>query len=186
MKDDSIQEYILETAKNLRLAEAISIAWPKARHQIVSQFLDRIGNKLISQLPGWNYAIDGHFFDEPNPGFYLFKPSWKGQYSIALQCHNSGQRICFGVLRQENIPTVKKHPFCPELLAAVKAHHPSAISRNWWEAQIKMRSPAPDWSDSEVLWRIHQDDSFFDDVLVQLLNLAKISETYISQLTGKP
>jgi hypothetical protein len=48
-----------------------------------------------------------------------------------------------------------------------------------------MQSPAADWRKPEVLWRIHKDKSFLDDVAEQLLGVAEVSESIIDRLARK-
>jgi hypothetical protein len=67
-------------------------------------------------------------------------------------------------------------------LAAIKEQYPSARSRAWWEAVIDLHSPAPDWTEPTVLWRLHKDDKFLGEVAEQLLAVAKISEPILDRL----
>jgi hypothetical protein len=80
---------------------------------------------------------------------------------------------------------MRKRPFCEELLTAIKRLHPSARAKAWWEARITMRSPATDWRSPDVLWRMHTEDTFVDNVAAQLLEVAKISVPFIDRLARK-
>jgi hypothetical protein len=48
-----------------------------------------------------------------------------------------------------------------------------------------METPAEDWRKIEILWRMHKDDSFLDDVAEQLLELARIGEPIVDQLVKR-
>ena len=53
MKTDPIQDYILKSEQNLRIAAAVGEAWPDAREKLVSAFLDRLDTRLKRKLKGW-------------------------------------------------------------------------------------------------------------------------------------
>ena len=48
-----------------------------------------------------------------------------------------------------------------------------------------LRSPAPDWSKPDVLWRMHKDPEFVTDLANQLLEIAEVSEHIIDRLVRK-
>ena len=184
MKIDPIQQFILANEQNLRIAAAVGEEWPKARAQIASGFLDRLKLRLEKQLKGWEFALDdGKFFEKAWAGYYLGKADWKSQYHIGLQCGESGRQIGFGVSREAD--SIGKRPHSAEVLDAVKKLHPSASSYKWWEAWIAMRSPAFDWTRSEVLWRMHTEEAFLEDVAVQLLEVTKCVEPILDRLVRK-
>jgi hypothetical protein len=183
MKTDTIQDFIVTDERNLRIAAAIAEAWPKAREQLVSSFLKRLHSNLEPKLGGWDHVLWKQFFVDPYPAMYLWKPSWKDQYSVAFQCSNHGEEMVFGVQRDETY--IKKRPFCAEILSAVRKLHPSAHARTWWEAVVTMQSPAADWRKPEVLWRMHKDEKFINDVAEQLLEVAQATEAIIDRLVQK-
>ena len=104
----------------------------------------------------------------------------EGQYGMGLQCNDYGESMVFGVWREKD--QIGKRPFCDELLNAVGKVQPSAHTHAWWEARMTMHSPAPDWRKPEVLWRMHKDDTFLDEVADQLLKVAKCSKPIVNRL----
>jgi hypothetical protein len=70
-------------------------------------------------------------------------------------------------------------------LSAARAAFPQAQTNPWREAWIPMETPAEDWRKIEILWRMHKDDSFLDDVAEQLLELARIGEPIVDQLVKR-
>ena len=88
--------------------------------------------------------------------------------------------MVIGVYREKE--TIGNRPFCDELRRAVKEGFPSATINGWWEARIPLESPAADWRKPEVLWQMHKDEKFLEDVAEQLLELAKISEPIVDKL----
>jgi hypothetical protein len=183
MKTDSIQDYILKNEHNLGIAAAVCEAWPRAREKLVSEFLDRLDRRLKKKLRKWNSERWGVFLLDQWPGYQICKPAWGDDYSIGLQCGDFGRETTFGVFRDAN--RIKKRPHCEELLSAVQQLHPSAKSMMWWEARVIMRSPAPDWRKPEMLWRMHTDPKFLEEVAEQLLDLARVSERIIDRLARK-
>src|SRR6266542_3659990 len=118
-----------------------------------------------------------------NAAYYFWKPAWEGQYHLCLACREYGQQMIFGVEREKN--RLGKRPPSGTVLEAVQERHPSARINSWWEARIKMRAPAADWRNPDVLWQMHRDFKFLESVAEQLLELAKISEPIVDQLVRK-
>jgi hypothetical protein len=48
-----------------------------------------------------------------------------------------------------------------------------------------MQSPAADWHDPKVLWRVHTDNKFLEDVAEQLLGMAEISEPIVDRFVDR-
>lgn len=183
MKNESIQDYILKSERNLGVATAVGEAWPEARQKLVSSFLDRLESRLKKKLKNWKCGRYGQFFAESDTGFYLLKAAWENQYSIGLQFRDHGEHMVIGVVRE--VPYIGKRQFCVELAEAFKKIHPSATTHQWWEARSPLRSPATDWRKPEVLWRMHTEKQFLVEVAEQLLAVAKISEPIIDKLVRK-
>jgi len=56
MKTEPIQDYILKSEQNLRIAAAVAEGWPDAREKLVSAFLDRLDMRLKRKLKGWKFG----------------------------------------------------------------------------------------------------------------------------------
>jgi hypothetical protein len=91
--------------------------------------------------------------------------------------------MTYGVLRNEK--TIAKRPFSTELLEVIKQQVPSARARAWWEALIKLQSPAPDWRTPETLWQMKTKETFLQEVASQLLELAQLSEKLVDSLVAQ-
>ena len=187
ISNDPIQDFILASERNLKISAAIIEAWPDARNRIFFDFLNRLGSKLIKQLKGWKvdnseFESSASSFKEQWACFSIYKPSWKNQYFVSLQCYNNGETMFFGVIRDESQWHIAKRPFCEEVLDTVKKLYPSARASKWWEARTIMRSPNPDWRPPEVLWRIHSDKTVLDDIAKQFLDVAKSTEHILDKL----
>jgi hypothetical protein len=180
MKNDPIQDYILKSERNLRIAAAVGEAWPGVREKLGSDFLNRLEARLMKRFRGWESYRYKRFLVDDWPGYVFWKPAWRDQYSICLQYDNYGEKISFGVGRDGD----RQRP-SPELLEAVRKLHPSAKSHPEWEARVTMRSPETDWRKPEVLWRIRTDASFLAEVAEQLVEVAKVSEPIIDRLVRK-
>lgn len=186
MNPNSIHDFLLSNEKSLRIAAAVSEAWPEAREKLVLGFLQRLSVELEKNLPGWETKFVGGFFNERYSGFFVSKPTWHDDdYNVTLECHDYGKKMIFGVSRNENKEHIKRRPPCDELLDAVGKLHPSASARTWWEAMITLRSPAPDWRKPEVLWKMHTDRKFLDDVADQLCAVATVCEPIVDRLVQR-
>jgi hypothetical protein len=71
MSAESIPDFILKDADNLRIAVAIAEGWAEARGRLVAGFLDRLRAKLLKALPGWETEVWKQFFAHPYPCFFL-------------------------------------------------------------------------------------------------------------------
>ena len=184
--NDPIQVHILASHENFRIAAAVVDAWPSSRDEIVAGFHQRLGALLMEKLNGWEWhpygAKNDTFFVDNCAGFSFWKSTWNDYY-LCLMAGNFGAKMAFGVVREK--PTIGNRPFCDELFRAVRDIHPSATRNGWWEAVIKMRAPAADWRSPDVLWRMHTDQTFLDNVATQILEVARISEPLIDRLTRK-
>lgn len=181
---ESMEDFILKSESNLTTAATVFEAWPQVRTSLVSEFFNRVQAQLTAKLKGWKSELQGDFFNERYPGFLVWKPGCKGWYYVRLECYNYGQKMIFGVWRNED--QIMGRPFSKEMLAAVKAHYPSARARAlWWEAVVTMHVPAKDWRTPDVLWRMRTDNGFLDDVVKQIVEVAKLSEPIIDRLVQK-
>ena len=180
MNTKPIQEFIIQSEENLRIAEAVAETLPNARHKMTEEFLARLDKRIKEGLPGWKSGRDSVFFTDRYPTYYFWKPEWIGQYGVALQFGEYGKEMVFGLYREKE--KVGNRPFSEKLMTAIKEVYSRAGTNPWWEARIPMESPAENWRKPEVMWRMHKDDSFLDDVADQLLELAKISEQIVDQL----
>jgi hypothetical protein len=175
----SIQNFILQSEENFRIAAAVAQAWPEARRQLMSSFLDRLETRLRRKLKGWKTFRDPNFF-KTYAGYYITKTEWGESYWIGFECYPNLRQIDIGIMWETgNIR--KQAP--TELLPALQTIYPSAkyIPAHRW-VYAMLRSPEPDWSKPDVLWRMHKDPEFVTDVANQLLAIAKVSEHIIDRL----
>ena len=183
MKANPIQKFILKNERNLRIAAAVADSWPEAREKLVNGFLDRLKSRLTKKLKGWKFGREDTYFVNAWSNFLLWKPAWEDQYYVSLTCESYGRKMTFGVVRSNEL--LRKRKFCPELLAAVGRIYPSARPTKYWEAVVDMHSPAADWRKPEVLWRMHTDHTFLEEVSDQLLQVARISKPILDRLVRK-
>lgn len=180
MTTKPVEDFILGSERDLRIAAAVVEAWPNVRQRVLIHFFNRLENSLKRKLTGWEFELWGRFFADAYPGFYVRKPVWKAEYSINLECWNHGEKMIFGVWRDEEL--LKGRGFSGAILSAVQAHFPSARARKWWEAEITLHSPPGDWRQPDVLWRIYKDETFLNDIAGQLREVALIAEPLIDRL----
>lgn len=178
-------QFMLESERNLRVAEAVHKYYEDARQELVVRFFQRLGTSLTKQLGAWKYEYHTPFFTEKYGAFDTWKPAWKGRYRVRIEAYNFGERMIYGIWRDEQ--KIGGRPFSPQLLSAVKKAIPAAEVkvRKWYEAEITMRSPAADWRPSEVLWRLHGDQSFLEDVSNHVVEVAQITATIIDSIVAK-
>jgi hypothetical protein len=176
-------DFILESERNLRVAEAAFESFEGARDQIIRGFCQRLGQRLNKKLIGWQFEYRWPFFTDRYGAFDLWKPTWRDQYHLRLEAWDYGARMIYGVWRDEgNIP---RRPFTGEILTQVKKAHPSAKARIYYEAEVRLRSPEPDWRPIDVLWQIHTDRSFLADVAGQMLEIVTLTEKIIDSVVAK-
>ena len=133
---------------------------------------------MLRDLPDWKGRYDEPFFVSQYGAYDFLNPTWHDEYSIRLEAWKKGDRIIFGVWRDEE--KVHKRPRSTAILSAVQKAHPSAISREYYEAVVTLRSPESDWRQPEVLWRIHTERDFLEDVAVQLLEVAELTRKLVT------
>lgn len=181
MMTEPVEDFVLTSSQNLRIAGAVFEAWPRIRHKIAIGFLNRLRERLKKELKSWEFQVDevdDRYFEEPWSTFFLWKPNWKN-HSVGLQFAAYGEKMQFGVYRDK---VIHGKPYCGELVEKLKEIDPSARTNNCWEGVTAMRSPAADWRSPEVLWRMHTDKKFLEDVARQLLEVAKASELILDRL----
>jgi hypothetical protein len=176
----SLTEFILGSERNFRIAEAVHASFPVVRDQVIESFCQRLGQSLQKNLKGWKSEYLGPFFVERYGAFDVWKPDWGDQYRLRLEAWQHGDRMIYGIWRNENDKVIQKRPFIGKILTEVRKIHPSAKARKYYEAEVTLRSPEPDWRRVDVLWRIHHDGSFLDDVACQMLEIAKLTETLVN------
>jgi hypothetical protein len=184
MNTKPIKEFIIQSEENLRIAEAVVEAMPAARQKMVDDFLTRLEARLKTKLTGWKFERDKDFFIKNWAKTVFWKPEWRGQYMLALEFADYGKEMVFGVKRDKD--NIGDRPLCEELLNAIKQVNSTAnFEKWWWEARIPMDSPAADWRRPDILWRMHTDEQFLEDVAEQILEVAKVSEPIVDKLVQK-
>ena len=183
MNTKSIQDFILNSERNLHIAAVINEVWLEARKRSVSKFLEKLELIFKKKKGGrWICKKNGEFFEELESNVQFYKPLWE-DYQVELHFGNYGKIMSFGVARNEKI---HKKPHHSEILTAIKKEYPSALGGSkWWEANITMMSPATDWQKPKNLWRMRNDKKFLYDVTYQLLEVATIAEPIIDSLVRK-
>ena len=175
-----VSQFITESERNLEIASVIYEQYEAARQQIVKEFFDRLTADLKAKLPGWSFRYSEPFFDARHGAFDMFKKPWKERYRIRIEAYQFGVSMGFGVWRDRDL--VRGIPFSAELLAAVKEDFPRATSRDYFEAEISMTSPAPEWRTPKALWQIHSDEAFRAEVEALLLQIVTLTEEHIDAL----
>ncbi len=179
-----LTDFILESERNLNVAEAAYSHFEAARDQIIRGFCKRLGAELTRKLWYWKSAYHEPFFLERYGYFDLWKPGWENQYAIRLEACEHGARMIYGVWRDEG--EIGERPRSGELFLAVRTALPSAKlkARTYYEAEITMHAPAPDWRLPGVLLRIHDDAKFPREVVAQILEVAGLTEAFIDGLVA--
>lgn len=177
-----ITDFILQSERNLRIAKAVHSEWEATREALAKDFCNRLGAEFTKKRPGWKFAYDGLLSDDWG-SFEIWKSGWEDQYCIRIQAGGYGETMIYGIGRAED--SIGKRPFSSELLEAIKHRHPSARSKKWYEAQIKLQSPDPDWRTPEVLWKMKTNETFLQEVTLQLLEIAQLSEKRVDSLVAK-
>jgi hypothetical protein len=184
---DPVQDYILEDENKLRTAAEVFNAWPEVRKKLVLGFLDRLESalRLKEELKeGWQFERWGRPFIDSEAGFSFWRLEWKEEYYVSLEILDHGELVKFGLARSLNQERIKKSSHCDNLLTAVKEHYPSARDHRWWEAYVTTQPP--DWRKPDVLWRMRDGNKeFLDEVVEQLLDVAKISAPFVDRLVGR-
>lgn len=180
---EPVEDFVLTSGQNLRIAGAVFEAWPRIRQKIAFGFLSRLCERLKKELKSWEFQLedDVRYFEDAWAAFFLWKPNWKHHF-LGLQFVDYGKKMQFGVCRDK---AIHGKAYCGELVEKIKEIAPSARTVTWWEGVITMRSPAADWRSPEVLWRMHIDKEFLENVAQQLLELAKVSEPILDRLARK-
>jgi hypothetical protein len=184
MSPDPVRDFLLRDAEAVRIAAAVSEAWPAARGHIATSFLDRLEARLLRELHGWIAEERwDQFFIDRWPGFAVSKTTWASQYHLCLQPADYGGRVVFGIIRDQNNAIVAARPLSPDVLAAVQSVYPMArLRKPWWEAEVQMRAPAADWRSPDILWRMYTDETFLDAVADHLLTVARATEAILDRL----
>ena len=176
-----VRDFILESEQNLDVATAIYEQYEDARKSIMRSFLDRLAERLKKKLPGWTAEYEpSEFFTNRYACFHLFKPHWSKMYTIVLEAYMYGDRMIYGVWRNED--RLGGTARSPELLGAIRKTFSEAKSRTYYEAEIPFTSPATDWRKPAVLWRIHADETFLAEVEALLLEVVELAEKQIDVL----
>ena len=175
-----ISQFILESEKNVEIATFIYENYDNARAELVKGFIERLEADLKGRLPDWSFEYDPPFFTSRYGILFLKKAKWLDCYAIVLEAFDEGNQMNYGVWRDETL--IGAVPRNPELLAEVRKRLPQARSRKYYEAEIQMNSPAPDWRKPKVLWRMQTDETFRKEVAASLLEIVEIAEKRIGDL----
>lgn len=183
--DDAVPltKFMLETAENFHIAHAIHVNYNAARKELLDQFFKKLATDLCSTHPDWKYDW-GNFFVDQFPQFRMGKPAWDWRYVIEIQAQGYGNRMVYGVWRDDKrLSSVPRDPVLHDLVR--KKVSGNIVSRPWYEAEIELISPARDWRLPEVLWRTHSDPTFLQEVASMLRELATLVEKRVDELVEK-
>ncbi len=186
MNANPIEDFILSNERNLEIAFAVSEATATARRKVVAAFFDRLGARILQDLKGWKFAYQQGWFVDKDRHFYVWKPDWNEEYTVDLCSYDHiGEEMILGVSRERDVLAVKRRGHCDQVLAAIKKVHPSARATNWWEAWADLTIENGDWSKPNVLWRMHTDSKFLEEVAAELLEVAKIAAPILDRFIKK-
>ncbi len=183
MNTESIQNLIIQSEKNLSIADAVAEAFPEVRRELVEVFLSRLEARLKAKHKGWSFHVDQDFFDAQYSWFRFWKPSWKNRYGVGFTLQNYGRTTGFGVYSEKEKKA--KRPYCKELLNAIKKSYSWVHETPYCAAFVEMKSPAADWRKADILWKMHTKTEFLDDVAGQLLDFVQMSERILDRFAQK-
>lgn len=183
MNTKPIRDFIIESQQNLEIADAVESTLPDVRKKLADDFLDRLDGRMKANFPKWKFGREYVPFYNRYATYDFWKPDWEGQYGIALQFGDYGKEMAFGVYRE--IDKIGKRPFCKELISTVQKEFAEAETHEWWEARIRMESPAANWRKPANLWSMYTDNAFLDGVVKQLCELAQISNPIVDRMVRK-
>jgi hypothetical protein len=175
-----ISDFITESERNLMVATAVYEQYEPARDNLVAAFFKRLESDLAARLQNWQFEYSPPFFIDRYGAFGAFKPTWKNRYQIRIEAVDSGNRMVYGVWRHEDL--LKGVPRSADLLATVRRKLPSATSRAWYEAEIRMTSPATDWRKPNVMWRMQSDESFRKEIATLMIELIDLTGKQVDHL----
>jgi hypothetical protein len=173
------QMFLLGDIRRLELAAHVTDAWIGLKSRIWAEFLVRLEIRLARQLS----IVDRRTDDGPfvgggrYPTFKIWLTGWPTTRALALQSAEGGKVVRFGIVRETNCRT--QLPMKPEILNSIREGFPNASDKgvgSWWEAFIPMTSPASDWSRPDVMFRMHGEASFLEEVATQLRHVAVSTE----------
>ena len=93
----SLTEFILQSERSFRLAEAVHDSFPKVRDQVIEGFCQRLGQRLQKNLKGWKSEYFGPFFIERYGAFEL-----RGRFADAGKDDVRGLKA--GLSRELDLP----------------------------------------------------------------------------------
>jgi hypothetical protein len=180
-----IKQFIFESKTNLELATAVYNEYETARETIIKEFFDRVTKllKRSKKLQAWEMAYDGGFFVQDYACYRLHKKIWQDRYDIRIEAWQYGERMIYGVWRDATVlDRVQRNS---ALLQAVRQRLPKAKARNYFEAEIWMDFPEPDWKKPKVIWRMLKDKKFELEVAALLSEIVDITEDHVDRLVKR-
>ncbi len=169
---------------NIDIATAVYNEYKNAREIIIKEFFTRVSRRLKSQrkFQSWETVYDGGFFIEQYSAYRLRKKTWQSKYDVRIEAFEHGDRMLYGVWR--NAGQLKRVQRNNALFQALRQKLPGAKlkARDFFEAEITMDYPEPDWRQPKVLWRMVNDKKFEVEVATLLSDLAEMAEEYVDRL----
>jgi hypothetical protein len=179
-----VKGFMTESRRNVEVATAVYNEYKGAREIIVKDFFTRVSKllKRSKKFQSWETEYDGDFFNEEYSAYRLRKKSWREKYDIRIEAWRFGDRMIYGVWRdKEQLDRVNRSN---ALLQAIRQKLPGAKlkARDYYEAEITMDFPEPDWRQPKVLWRMVNDERFAMEVGALLSEIAEIAEEHVDKL----
>lgn len=178
-----ITKFMLETAENFQVAHAIHEHYDAARAELLDSFFERLAEELSTTHPQWEYDWT-EFFTGEFGQFKTCKKAWDWRYVVAIEAQKHGNRMAYGVWRNED--RISQAPRDATLHGLVSKKLPHVRkSRRWFEAEIYLTSPAPDWRLPEVLWRMHKEPEFLKEIASLMREMMDLTEKRVDELVTK-
>jgi hypothetical protein len=178
----AIKQFMIAGKTNVEIATAVYNEYEAVRESIINDFFDRVTKSLKRQkkFQSWQMSYDGGFFVEEYAAYRLHKKIWKNRYDVRIEAWKYGERMNYGVWRDKTLLSrVERNS---ALLQAVRQKLPRAKARDYFEAEIWMDFPEPDWRQPKVIWRMIVDKKFEIEVAALLSEIVDLAEQHVDRL----
>lgn len=176
-----VKQFMVGGKINVEIATAVYNEYEKVRETIIKAFFERVTKLLKSQkrFLSWQISYEGDFFVEEYAAYRLHKKTWKNRYDVRIEAWKYGERMNYGVWRDKKM--LSRVEPNSSLLQAVRLKLPRAKARDYFEAEIRMDFPEPDWRQPKVIWRMIADKKFEIEVAGLLSEIVDLAEQHIDR-----